>query len=63
MWRHPEVAEHFGPLVTLRGELPPDRWAALQDDLRAMLERRSPTGAERVTYSGEYLVAEAGRAR
>jgi SAM-dependent methyltransferase len=58
-----EYATSFGPLVTLREQLAPERWTALEDDLGAMLERRSPTGRERITYSGEYLVTEARRAR
>jgi SAM-dependent methyltransferase len=58
-----EYAASFGPLVKLREQLAPERWAVLEDDLGAMLERWSPTGRERITYSGEYLVTQARRAR
>ena len=48
--------ENFGPLVTLRAALPPDRWAALDADLRAMVadQNQATDGSMRTT--ARYLI-------
>ena len=48
--------ENFGPLVALRAALPPDRWAALDADLRAMVadQNQATDGGMRTT--ARYLI-------
>jgi SAM-dependent methyltransferase len=51
-------ATKFGPIVVLRTMLEPEgRWAALEADLRAMVERHNVATDGSVAYGGEYLVA------
>jgi SAM-dependent methyltransferase len=48
--------ENFGPLVTLRAALPPDRVQALDDDLRAMLVAENEAEDGGMRTAARYLV-------
>ena len=48
--------ENFGPLVALRAALPPDRWAALDADLRAMIAEQNQATEGGMRVRARYLV-------